>query len=215
MLKHVDTPPCSPHVEDVPAPATASERSVPLDLNAVVAYNVTAVRLLRGLTQDQVAERLARFTGHRLPQASISQMERAFYSERRRRFDAHDLYLLAKVFAVPVVYFLLPPPACLDRTIAATGDPLGSVLDDVFGNPASLGLVDRRLVEIAERVRETADSDTAHDVDPQVRARNLHVSRLSDFGCNARLREIAGLLRDLTDLHRNDAGTHPMPPAQR
>lgn len=83
------------------------------DVNAVVAYNLRAIRKLRGLTQEQVAERLAAFTGHRLPQASISAMERSFDTERRRLFDAHTLYLLSKVFDVPIVYFFLPPPTWL------------------------------------------------------------------------------------------------------
>lgn len=82
-----------------------------------------AMTVAVGRTRPQVAERLAGFTGHRLPQASISQMERSFECERRRRFNAHDLYLLSKVFAVPIVYFFLPPPPCLDQTVARTSLP--------------------------------------------------------------------------------------------
>jgi transcriptional regulator with XRE-family HTH domain len=77
-----------------------------LDVNAVVSYNVKAIRERRGMTQQQVADRLAVLTGHQLPQASISAMERGFDGERRRRFDAHELYLLSVVFDVPVTYFL-------------------------------------------------------------------------------------------------------------
>lgn len=76
-----------PNERTVPRSAKRSDGSTPLDLNAVVAHNVKAIRLLRGLTQEQVAARLARFTGHRLPQASISQMERSFDGARRRLFD--------------------------------------------------------------------------------------------------------------------------------
>ncbi len=61
-----------------------------LDVNAVVSYNVKAIRERRGMTQQAVADRLAQLTGHRLPQASISAMERGFDGERRRRFDAHE-----------------------------------------------------------------------------------------------------------------------------
>ena len=60
-----------------------------LDVNAVVSYNVKAIRERRGMTQQGVANRLAQLTGHQLPQASISAMERGFDGERRRRFDAH------------------------------------------------------------------------------------------------------------------------------
>ena len=169
----------------------------PLDLNAVVAYNVKAIRLLRGLTQDQVAERLAGFTGHRLPQASISQMERSFDGDRRRLFDAHDLYLLSKVFAVPVVYFFLPPPTCLDHAVANTGEPVSALLDAVFGMPSSIDAVDNRLAEIADR---STEGGSLHEAP----VRRLHVSHLSEIDCNARLREIASLLQDLIDRHRGD-----------
>ena len=69
-----------------------------------------AIRERRGWTQQSVAERLGRITGHQLPQASISAMERGFDGERRRRFDAHELYFLSVVFDVPIAYFFVPPP---------------------------------------------------------------------------------------------------------
>ena len=83
-------------------PANTANRSVALDVNAVVSYNVKAIRERRGWTQQSVAERLGRVTGHQLPQASISAMERAFDGARRRCFDAHELYLLSVVFDVPI-----------------------------------------------------------------------------------------------------------------
>ena len=43
-----------------------------MDVNAIVSYNLRAIRRQRGMTQDDVADGLARLTGHRLPQASIS-----------------------------------------------------------------------------------------------------------------------------------------------
>jgi hypothetical protein len=63
-----------------------------LDVNAVVSYNFKAIRERQGWTQQGVAERLGQLTGHTLPQASISAMERGFDGDRRRRFDAHELY---------------------------------------------------------------------------------------------------------------------------
>src|SRR5438132_1654467 len=71
---------------------------------------VRTIRERRGWTQQEVAERLALLTKHVLPQASISAMERGFDGDRRRRFDAHELYLLSMVFGVPIAYFFLPPP---------------------------------------------------------------------------------------------------------
>ena len=172
------------------------------DVNAVVAYNLRAIRRLRGLTQVQVAERLAVFTGHRLPQASISAMERSVDTERRRLFDAHTLYLLSKVFDVPIVYFFLPPPTWLDRSLAGTEEPTGSLLEASLGGPASLPVVDRRLVEVTRRHADgvaTSSTDPA-DASCVERWRN-DLRRVSEVDCNARLREIADLLRTLADLH--------------
>ncbi len=85
---------------------SATPEAPGLDVNAVVSYNVKAIRERRGLTQQAVADRLAELTGHQLPQASISAMERGFDGERRRRFDAHELYLLSVVFDVPIAVLL-------------------------------------------------------------------------------------------------------------
>lgn len=200
--KEVSVP---PNAGTAPMSATRDELPTVLDLNAVVAFNIRAIGLVRGLTQDQVADRLAEFTGHRLPQASISQMERSFVdSKRRRLFNAHDLYLLSKVFDVPIVYFFLPPPTCVDRSVANTGESVSSLLDSLFGTPWSLGPVDKRLVEIADRHWDPSVSTSAHACPSEVGARHLHVSRLSEFDCNARLREIAQLLESLADRHRGD-----------
>src|SRR5277367_3065112 len=111
------TPPLAASEEDV----DTAIREGPMDVNAVVSYNLRAIRERRGWTQQQVADRLARITGHRLPQASISAMERGFDGERRRRFDAHELYLLSVVFDVPIAYFFLPPPQALGTPLADTG----------------------------------------------------------------------------------------------
>lgn len=192
-------------------PATGSERLPPLDLNAIVAYNVKAIRLVRRLTQDQVADRLAAFTGHRLPQASISQMERAFDGVRRRLFDAHDLYLLSKVFEVPIVYFFLPPPTCLDRDVAHTGEAVTALPETLFGTPTSLRAVDSRLIEIAPRP-DTASISARHeprDIDGWHR----DLSVVSTFDCNARLREIATLLQELVARHRAELDASVVAPS--
>src|SRR5438105_15241382 len=95
-----------------------------LDVNAVVSYNLKALRERRGMTQQAVADRLAQLTGHQLPQASISAMERGFDGERRRRFDAHELYLLSVVFNVPIAYFFIPPPGTGLGELADTRRPI-------------------------------------------------------------------------------------------
>lgn len=128
--------------------ATAHDASQPgdgadpvVDTNILVAANLRAIRRHRGLTQSQVADRLAELTGRRLPDASISQMESGGYpSGRRRRFDAHDLVLLGQVLDVPVVYFFLPRP---------TADDAHERLRGLLGTSDNLDLVDQRLTALA------------------------------------------------------------------
>ncbi|MEZ5218548.1 MAG: hypothetical protein R2715_18640 [Ilumatobacteraceae bacterium] len=47
-------------------------------------------------------------------------MERGFDGDRRRRFDAHELYLLSVVFDVPIAYFFVPPPGTGMNVLADT-----------------------------------------------------------------------------------------------
>ena len=108
-------------------PEPRRRRDAGLDVNAVVSYNVRAIRERRGMTQQQVADRLAQLTGHQLPQASISAMERGFDGERRRRFDAHELYLLSVVFDVPIAYFFIPPPGTGFAELADTRRPVAEL----------------------------------------------------------------------------------------
>jgi transcriptional regulator with XRE-family HTH domain len=142
--------------EPPPRPATG------LDVNAVVSYNLRTIRQRQGWTQEQVARRLAQLTGHELPQASISAMERGFDGNRRRRFDAHELYLLSVVFGVPIMYFFLPPPTGEreDRYLANTERPIGDLYAAVLGEEHQLNEVDERLAEIGlnnpEEANETA-----------------------------------------------------------
>ncbi len=128
------------------APVEAADGT--LDVNAVVSYNVRAIRERRGMTQSGVAERLARLTGHLLPQASISAMERGFDGERRRRFDAHELYLLSVVFDVPIAYFFIPPPAMTGVELADTHRPVAELYRALLGTDAQLEEMDRRLDDI-------------------------------------------------------------------
>jgi transcriptional regulator with XRE-family HTH domain len=79
------------------------------NVNEIVAYNFRRARELRGLTQDEAAQALQPFLGQRLPQASISAIERAFGGERRREFDAQDILAFACAFDLPLLWFFLPP----------------------------------------------------------------------------------------------------------
>lgn len=127
-------------------------RGAPIDVNAVVSFNVRAIRERRAWTQQQVAEKLAEFSGHQLPQASISAMERGFDGDRRRRFDAHELYLLSLVFEVPIPYFFLPPSGAMDTPIADTGIPAVQLYFAILGSESQLGPIDERLQEMGLNV---------------------------------------------------------------
>ena len=80
------------------------------DLNEIVAYNFRAARELRGWTQDETARALEGLLGQRLPQASISAIERAYEGDRRREFDAHEILAFALAFDLPLIWFFLPHP---------------------------------------------------------------------------------------------------------
>ncbi len=93
----------------------------------------------------------------RLPQASISAMERGFDGERRRRFDAHELYLLSVLFEVPIAYFFVPPPGSKRTRLADTGDLVTSLYAAVLGDERQLAPLDERLAEIGIKNPEEAD----------------------------------------------------------
>jgi transcriptional regulator with XRE-family HTH domain len=145
-----------------------------LDVNAVVSYNVKAIRERRGITQQQVADRLAQLTGHQLPQASISAMERGFDGERRRRFDAHELYLLSVVFNVPIAYFFIPPPGTGLGELADTRRPIPELWRSLLGTDDQLDAVDARLAEIKIDNPDEADDVLAAIFGPEGAARNWH-----------------------------------------
>lgn len=128
-----------------------------LDVNAVVSYNLKAIRERQGWTQQEVADRLSRLTGHTLPQASISAMEHGFDGERRRRFDAHELYLLSVVFDVPIAYFFVPPPGSERVQLADTDRPVVELYAALLGHERQLAPLDERLAEIGVKNPDEAD----------------------------------------------------------
>lgn len=135
----------------------ASDPDPRMDVNAIVSYNVRSIRERRGWTQQAVAERLGQLTKHVLPQASISAMERGFDGDRRRRFDAHELYLLSVVFGVPIAYFFIPPPGGGFDELADTRRPVSELYVALLGREDQLADVDARLADINLTNPETAD----------------------------------------------------------
>ena len=145
-----------------------------LDVNAVVSYNLKAIRERRGMTQQAVADGLAGLTGHQLPQASISAMERGFDGERRRRFDAHELYLLSVVFDVPIAYFFIPPPGTGLVELADTRRPVAELWRSLLGTDDQLDAIDARLADIKIENPDAADEVLAAIFGPEGAQRNWH-----------------------------------------
>jgi transcriptional regulator with XRE-family HTH domain len=143
--------------EEPEPPVEGPVHEGPIDVNAVVSYNLKAIRERRGWAQQQVADRLARITGHRLPQASISAMERGFDGARRRRFDAHELYLLSVVFDVPIAYFFLPPPGVMGTALPDTGAVAVTLYTAILGDEDQLQAVDERLAQLGLNVPDDLD----------------------------------------------------------
>lgn len=177
-----------------------------LDVNAVVSYNVKAIRERRGWTQQFVAEQLGSLTGHQLPQASISAMERGFDGERRRRFDAHELYLLSVVFDVPIAYFFVPPPGGVLTVLADSRRPVAELYAALLGREDQLAPLDERLSEI--RISNPDETDPALAAvfgSAEAGAQNWHASfrtwrraRLREIEreYGDRLDEVAAVLKD-------------------
>lgn len=80
-----------------------------LTMNQLVSYNLMRIRRSQGWKQQDVARQLEKHTGRSWSNASVSAAERAWQGGRMRRFDAGELMAFARVFGVPLVYFLLPP----------------------------------------------------------------------------------------------------------
>ena len=117
------------------------------DLNEIVAYNFRAARELRGWTQDETAQALEGLLGPRLPQASISAIERAYEGDRRREFDAQEILAFALAFDLPLVWFFLPPPGD-HRNLHHTTNIVSELYGIVFGQERQLGPVYDRLRQL-------------------------------------------------------------------
>ena len=142
--------------EEVTADEDEQGSSAVADMNEVVAYNFKRARDLYGWTQDEVADRLEPFLGVRLPQASISGIERG-YMGRRREFDAQELVAFACCFDLPIVWFFIPP---LDdhRRLLNTSDHVNELYTLLLGREDQLDLLYDRFRELGYREPSVADA---------------------------------------------------------
>jgi transcriptional regulator with XRE-family HTH domain len=77
--------------------------------NQVIAHNLHQARVMRGLTQEQAAERLEPYIGKRWSKASWSAAERSVTGERPREFTIDELIAFASCFELPPRWFMTPP----------------------------------------------------------------------------------------------------------
>jgi transcriptional regulator with XRE-family HTH domain len=78
-------------------------------INSLVASNVTAARMRRGMTQQRLGERLEAVTGRRWSKATVSALERSADGVKVRQFDADDLVAIAHVLDAPLLSLFMPP----------------------------------------------------------------------------------------------------------
>lgn len=126
-----------------------------VNLNEVVAYNFRRARELRGLTQDEAAVVLEPFLGQRLPQASISALERSYGGDKRREFDAQEILAFACAFDVPLLWFFLPPPS-ETRRLQGTSDHVNELYTVALGR-------EDQLEELYARFRELGMPEPSAD----------------------------------------------------
>jgi transcriptional regulator with XRE-family HTH domain len=125
----------------------ADSRAGQADLNEIVAYNFRAARELRGWTQEETADALEPLLGQRLPQASISAIERAYEGDRRREFDAHEILAFALAFDLPLVWFFLPPVGD-HRILHHATNTVSELYGILFGRENQLGPIYDRLRQL-------------------------------------------------------------------
>jgi transcriptional regulator with XRE-family HTH domain len=126
------------------------------NLNEIVAYNFRRARELRGLTQDEAARALEPYLGQRLPQASISAIERAFGRERRREFDAQEILAFACAFDLPMLWFFLPPENDA-RQLESTTHRVYELYTLVLGREDQVDLLYERFRELGMPELDPAD----------------------------------------------------------
>ena len=152
-------------------PEALEEARGSVDLNQIVAYNFRRARELRGLTQEEAADQLARFLGQRLPQAGISAIERAYEGDRRREFDAQEIMAFACAFDLPMLWFFIPPPED-NRPLRRTSDRVDELYELMLGRADQLEVLYERFRELGIPEPDEVDARlarmTGHPTERQV-----------------------------------------------
>ena len=152
-----------------------------LTANQLVAYNLTRVRKMRGMSQQQAADALAPYLGVRWSKAVYSAAERSYHGKRVRQFTADDVLAMALTFGVPIAYFYLPPKPedRPDDAVACSGDTeVGwpGLFEAMFGGEYRLALT-QRAFELPREERVPADGYLARIINGMGSPNSLEEAR--------------------------------------
>ena len=128
--------------------------------NQIVAANLRRAREVHAMTQTDVAQRLSEMTGRSYTKATISAMERSADGGKRRLFDVHELLEFARLFGLPMTWFLIPGDDQAHTRLELYGKEHGrDLLHFVFGTGTQTNRVDERFEEL-----QRTDPDGALEV---------------------------------------------------
>lgn len=133
-----------------------------LSPNRIVAYNLIKARAVRGLTQEQAADRLERFLKPRWSKSSFSAAERSVDSGRTREFTADEILAFARAFDLPVMWFFLPPDFGLTHNQSREEADVSSYLSDALGSVSGTQEMEKRFARIYDRLPEFREEHEAH-----------------------------------------------------
>jgi transcriptional regulator with XRE-family HTH domain len=101
--------------------AAAAEQEPRWNASQLVAFNLGRARAKAGMTQQEAAEAISKYTESEWTQATVATAEASVTGARIRQFSPAELLAFCFAFDVPVGWFFMPPPD--DENIAALEMP--------------------------------------------------------------------------------------------
>ena len=98
--------------------------------NTVVALNIRHYRVLNGWSQTELARRFDNATGQQHSQAAMAAMEVITNGVARRRFDANEIRIFARIFDVDELDLMTPTTPTSASDDALLGDAAGAAFID-------------------------------------------------------------------------------------
>lgn len=165
--------------------------------NQLIAYNLMRARKLRGLSQEQAAERLEPFLGTRWSKATVSAAERSYETDRVRQFTADDLLAFSRAFDLQMAWFFFPPPTSIDVLRVSSGGSnvsrISDVMDSLFGRSRG------DHVELTDRINEQPPGALWSDIHRRIGRRLALTTAAIEKKATAHLRALPSEMRDGAD----------------